>query len=109
MTNISRRGFLGAIISAPAIVRVSSLMPVKAYAGIAPPKLIDLVRRTFPGLVAYDICGAQPMLGPTGQIFAMSLVESGAHGSLDSVAVQHRRECFGSSFKDSDRLTTKVL
>lgn len=28
---ISRRGLLGALIAAPAIVRVSSLMPVKAY------------------------------------------------------------------------------
>lgn len=30
MTDLSRRGLLGAIICAPAIVRASSLMPVKA-------------------------------------------------------------------------------
>ncbi|MDP6772000.1 MAG: hypothetical protein QF704_14960, partial [Anaerolineales bacterium] len=30
-----------------------------------------LVRRAMPNLVAYDICGVQPMTGPTGLIFAM--------------------------------------
>lgn len=35
------------------------------------PVLISLVRRAMPNLVAYDICGVQPMTGPTGLIFAM--------------------------------------
>ena len=35
------------------------------------PVLISLVRRSMPNLVAYDICGVQPMTGPTGLIFAM--------------------------------------
>ena len=35
------------------------------------PVLIALVRRAMPNLVAYDICGVQPMTGPTGLIFAM--------------------------------------
>jgi hypothetical protein len=35
------------------------------------PVLISLVRRAMPNLVAYDICGVQPMNGPTGLIFAM--------------------------------------
>jgi len=35
------------------------------------PILISLVRRAMPNLVAYDICGVQPMTGPTGLIFAM--------------------------------------
>ena len=35
------------------------------------PVLIALVRRAMPNLVAYDICGVQPMSGPTGLIFAM--------------------------------------
>ena len=35
------------------------------------PILISLVRRAMPNLVAYDICGVQPMSGPTGLIFAM--------------------------------------
>jgi len=35
------------------------------------PVLIALVRRAMPNLMAYDICGVQPMTGPTGLIFAM--------------------------------------
>ena len=35
------------------------------------PILISLVRRAMPNLMAYDICGVQPMTGPTGLIFAM--------------------------------------
>ena len=35
------------------------------------PVLISLVRRSMPNLMAYDICGVQPMTGPSGLIFAM--------------------------------------
>lgn len=35
------------------------------------PVLISLVRRSMPNLIAYDLCGVQPMTGPTGLIFAM--------------------------------------
>jgi len=35
------------------------------------PVLISLIRRSMPNLMAYDICGVQPMNGPTGLIFAM--------------------------------------
>ena len=35
------------------------------------PVLISLVRRSMPNLIAYDICGVQPMTGPTGLIFAL--------------------------------------
>ena len=35
------------------------------------PVLISLVRRSMPNLMAYDVCGVQPMSGPTGLIFAM--------------------------------------
>jgi len=35
------------------------------------PILISLVRRSLPNLIAYDLCGVQPMTGPTGLIFAM--------------------------------------
>jgi hypothetical protein len=35
------------------------------------PVLISLIRRAMPKLIAYDICGVQPMTGPTGLIFAM--------------------------------------
>ncbi len=40
------------------------------YAGFD-PVLISLVRRAMPNLIAYDVCGVQPMSAPTGLIFAM--------------------------------------
>ena len=49
------------------------------------PILISLVRRSLPNLIAYDVCGVQPMTGPTGLIFAMRStyatqnVTAGAH------------------------------
>ena len=46
---------------------------INATAGIDKydPIMIGLVRRAMPNLMAYDICGVQPMTGPTGLIFAM--------------------------------------
>lgn len=43
----------------------------QASATYSDPVLISLVRRAMPQLIAYDICGVQPMTGPTGLIFAM--------------------------------------
>lgn len=34
--------------------------------------LIPLIRKTLPGLIASDICGVQPMTGPSGSIFSMT-------------------------------------
>ena len=47
--------------------------PANATSSVANwnPVLISLVRRSMPNLMAYDICGVQPMSGPTGLIFAM--------------------------------------
>ena len=47
--------------------------PNNATANVAnwDPILISLVRRAMPSLIAYDVCGVQPMTGPTGLIFAM--------------------------------------
>jgi hypothetical protein len=36
------------------------------------PVLIGMVRRAMPQLIAYDICGVQPMTMPTGLIFALT-------------------------------------
>jgi len=44
------------------------------------PILISLVRRSMPNLIAYDICGVQPMSGPTGLIFAMKSTYSSQGG-----------------------------
>ena len=53
--------------------------PVAGY----DPILISLVRRAVPNMIAYDICGVQPMTGPTGLIFAMRArygTQAGAEG-----------------------------
>ena len=45
------------------------------------PVLISLIRRAMPNLIAYDICGVQPMNGPTGLIFAMRSRYDGQSGT----------------------------
>lgn len=45
------------------------------------PILISLVRRALPNLMAYDVCGVQPMTGPTGLIFAMKSRYMGKSGT----------------------------
>jgi hypothetical protein len=45
------------------------------------PVLISLVRRAMPNLMAYDVCGVQPMTGPTGLIFAMKARYNAQDGS----------------------------
>ena len=52
---------------------------VTANVGKYDPILISMVRRAMPNLIAYDVCGVQPMTGPTGLIFAMrpNYVENG--------------------------------
>ena len=45
------------------------------------PILISLVRRSLPNLIAYDVCGVQPMTGPTGLIFAMRTKYAGQSGT----------------------------
>ena len=46
------------------------------------PVLISLVRRAMPQMIAYDVCGVQPMTQPTGLIFAMKS-KYGSMGSSD--------------------------
>ena len=54
---------------------LSEVAPVNAMSGgqmdTWDPIMISLVRRAMPNLIAYDVCGVQPMTGPTGLIFAM--------------------------------------
>jgi len=71
-------GFLGEHVSAPgnATSSVANFDPV----------LISLVRRSMPNLLAYDVCGVQPMNGPTGLIFAMkSRYGKGATSSTEAL------------------------
>ena len=56
-----------------ALFEAAPVNNISASAGIDKydPIMIGLVRRAMPNLMAYDICGVQPMTGPTGLIFAM--------------------------------------
>ena len=60
---------------------LSESVPTSNTSGVSnwDPILISLVRRAMPNLIAYDICGVQPMTGPTGLIFAMRA----RHASMD--------------------------
>jgi len=69
---------------------LSEAVPVNAMGGgqmdTWDPILISLVRRAMPNLIAYDVCGVQPMTGPTGLIFAMRssfLSQDGAEALVD--------------------------
>ncbi|MDP7367680.1 MAG: ATP-binding protein, partial [Candidatus Pacebacteria bacterium] len=50
---------------------VAGAMPDTGGVAKWDPILISLVRRAMPQMIAYDVCGVQPMTGPTGLIFAM--------------------------------------
>ena len=69
---------------------LSEAAPVNAMSGgqmdTWDPIMISLVRRAMPNLIAYDVCGVQPMTGPTGLIFAMRssfLSQDGAEALVD--------------------------
>lgn len=49
----------------------SSSTPGDGNIDLFDPVLITMVRRIVPNLIAYDICGVQPMTGPAGLIFAL--------------------------------------
>ena len=61
------QGSLGSNLGGPATSGGYNIGQVSGY----DPVLISLIRRSMPNLMAYDICGVQPMTGPTGLIFAM--------------------------------------
>lgn len=50
------------------------------------PILISLIRRNMPVLMGYDVCGVQPMTGPTGLIFAMRSVYANGNAQINSAA-----------------------
>lgn len=55
----------------PTNVADAGNLSTAASGGAYDPILISLVRRAMPQLIAYDVCGVQPMNMPTGLIFAM--------------------------------------
>lgn len=61
------------------------------------PAVMGLVRRAIPQLIAFDICGVQPMTSSTGQVFTLRAIYGG--DSQDSNA----REAFHPAFSpDAD-------
>ena len=69
------------------------------------PVLISLVRRAMPNLIAYDVCGVQPMNGPTGLIFAMKSRYQGGSTSNREALVNEAETRFSgdsSGTHDSD-------
>ena len=68
------------------------------------PIMISLVRRAMPNLMAYDICGVQPMSGPTGLIFAMK-----AHYQEQGSALREGPEALGLTEPDTNFSATGGL
>jgi hypothetical protein len=54
------------------------------------PVMIALVRRAMPNLIAYDLCGVQPMTGPTGLIFAMKSRYKTTSAGADATAFSNK-------------------
>ena len=58
------------------------------------PILISLVRRAMPNMMAYDVCGVQPMTGPTGLIFAMKSRFNGGKTTNDEALFNEANSAF---------------
>jgi hypothetical protein len=68
------------------------------------PILISLVRRSLPNLIAYDVCGVQPMTGPTGLIFAMRSTYSAQNVTAGAVeAFYNEANTFFSGAADGEQ------
>jgi len=69
------------------------------------PVLISLVRRAAPQMIAYDICGVQPMTQPTGLIFAMKAkysTQGGAEALFNEADTQHSGDGAGTAHAGSN-------
>ena len=79
-----------------------------SMAGSWDPILISLIRRAMPQLIAYDICGVQPMSGPTGLIFAMKarVDDNATIGSATEILFNEADTTISSSSDDGDHTST---
>jgi hypothetical protein len=67
------------------------------------PVLISLVRRAMPNMIAYDVCGVQPMTGPTGLIFAMKArYTTGTTGATEALFNEANTRFSGDSADSQD-------
>lgn len=73
LENTERALQTGESLGSASLLGESSQVPTNVAGGVDTydPVLISLVRRAAPNLIAYDVCGVQPMTGPTGLIFAL--------------------------------------
>lgn len=73
---------------------LSEAVPANNVSNVAnfDPVLISLVRRAMPNLIAYDICGVQPMSGPTGLVFAMKSSYTSNVAGLQGTEAFHTTE-----------------
>lgn len=71
ITEASRRATTAQLIENQAVALLNENMNGVAGVDNWNPILISMVRRIAPRLIAYDVCGVQPMTGPTGLIFAL--------------------------------------
>lgn len=67
MENQLKEGFKASVLEEAAPTTSVSNAGVQNY----DPIMISMLRRSVPNLMAYDVCGVQPMTGPTGLVFAM--------------------------------------
>ena len=88
---------------------ITEAAPANATSSIGTwdPILISLVRRAMPNLMAYDVCGVQPMSGPTGLIFAMKARYGGGSTSNREALFNEAETTFsgdssGAAAHDSD-------
>jgi hypothetical protein len=70
------------------------------------PILISLVRRAMPNLIAYDVCGVQPMTGPTGLIFAMRANYANSIARTTNEALYNEANTAFSTFDNSTTANT---
>jgi len=59
------------------------------------PILISLVRRAAPQMIAYDICGVQPMNGPSGLLFYMKTNYVGEQAGSGDAKISDPEALFG--------------
>jgi hypothetical protein len=73
------------------------------------PVLISLVRRAIPQMIAFDICGVQPMTQPTGLIFAMKSrygTQGGAEALFNEANTAYSGSALASTLFDGDASAT---
>lgn len=62
------------------------------------PTVMGMVRRAIPNLIAFDVCGVQPMTGPTSQVFTLRTVYGGDPLASDAREAFHPMNAPDASF-----------